>query len=180
MRINGPLILLSSGNYFSYKDIKSNKYLIEDIAHGLSHVCRFAGHTERFYSVAEHCYHASYVIEDQQFALDALMHDASEAYLGDIPRPLKALLPEYVEIEKQVEAEIAKEFNLTYPMSEAVKLVDIRLLATEKQLVMNFLNNTDSWEYLDGVAELPLRLLCWSPKVSKEKFLDRYYELVQQ
>ena len=179
MRINGPLILLSSGNYFSYKDIKDNKYLIEDIAHGLSHVCRFAGHTERFYSVAEHCYHASYVIEDPQFALDALMHDASEAYLGDIPRPLKALLPEYVEIEKQVEAEIAKRFNLTYPMPEAVKLIDIRLLATEKKHV---LNNRDSWEYLDRVAILPNLVIQgdWSPKVAKEKFLERYYELVQQ
>src|SRR5438128_5709421 len=71
---------------------------LRDIAHSLAHQCRYAGHVDRFYSVAEHCVLLSRAVP-AEYALDALLHDAAEAYVVDVPRPLKRNLAGYAEIE---------------------------------------------------------------------------------
>lgn len=93
-RIVGPTILLRSGSYFDFENPEGSEFDLFDIAHALGHLCRFTGHVMRFYSVAEHCVHCSRIVPPEH-ALAALMHDAAEAFIGDVSRPLKAMLPGY-------------------------------------------------------------------------------------
>lgn len=105
-------IMLASGALFDLLDPEGSEFTLYDIAHGLGRVCRFAGHTNRFYTVAEHCVHVSRLVgaEDPTLARAALLHDAAEAFIGDVTRPLKALLPDYRVVEARVELAIANRF----------------------------------------------------------------------
>lgn len=119
-----------SGKYVNVFEPTAEMIDIEDIAHALSHQCRFGGHLPEFYSVAQHsvlC--AKYVPE--QFQLAALMHDASEAYLLDIPRPIKQRLTNYKEIENKLMLLIAEVFGFEWPMSPGVAAVDEVMLKHE-------------------------------------------------
>lgn len=107
---------------------------IEDIAHALSRICRYKGHTEKHYSVAEHCIHVSQQV-NEDFALEGLLHDATEAYLQDLSRPLKVALrtetgrgadlqylrSAYDILEDRMQAVIAARFGVPACMSDAVK-----------------------------------------------------------
>ena len=110
---------------------------IHDIAHALSQICRFAGHSSRFYSVAAHSVLVSHRVPPE-YALEGLLHDASEAYIGDISRPLKRALPEYQVIEARWEAAIAKRFRLdTRPgVHHYVKKADNEALSIEAAYLM--------------------------------------------
>lgn len=107
---------------------------IEDIARALSMQCRYNGHVGRFYSVAEHCMLVAEIVDDEH-KLSALLHDAAEAYLGDLIRPLKhtPFGAGYLEAEKHVEQQICKAFNLPWPIPAAVMEADSRIL-TEVEL----------------------------------------------
>lgn len=109
------------------------KVSIVDIAHALSRICRFAGHTAGFLSVAEHSVEVSYLVLRSELALTALLHDASEAYLGDMVRPLKRLpqMAPYREAEERAHAAIAKAFGTIYPHPAFVKDADDRRLRIE-------------------------------------------------
>jgi uncharacterized protein len=102
-------IMLAGGTLFDIMDPAGSDFTITDIAHGLGRVCRFAGHTNRFYSVAEHSIHVARLVP-LEHARAALLHDASEAFIGDVTRPLKALLPDYRRIEEQIADAIARRF----------------------------------------------------------------------
>lgn len=99
-----------SGKHLDFTNISPDSICIEDIAAALSNICRFTGHLEEFYSVAQHSVRVSYLVPPE-FALEALMHDAAEAYCNDISSPLKALLPEYRVIEDRIEAVIRSKFH---------------------------------------------------------------------
>lgn len=96
---------------------------IEDIAHALSMLPRFGGHTQRFYSVAQHsiscCEWAP-----AEHKLAALLHDASEAYLLDIPSPVKKRIPGYAEAEDRLMEVIAHKLGFAWPLHEEVKAID--------------------------------------------------------
>jgi 5'-deoxynucleotidase YfbR-like HD superfamily hydrolase len=124
---------------------------IEDIAHALSHACRWAGHVPRFYSVAEHSVHCTDLIVDKSQAFEALMHDASEAYLVDVPRPIKHRLPEYKAIEDNLMRLIAEKFGFIYPMSEEVKNIDNQLLQMEWDCLI--IGNVDHKELLSLTSD---------------------------
>jgi uncharacterized protein len=110
---------------------------IEDIAWSLSHQCRYAGHCKRFYSVAEHCLHLVSVVPTE-FQLAALLHDASEAYLVDIPRPIKWALNNYREIEERIMRSVAKWAGVQFEQFESIKPFDTAILIDEqKQLLPN-------------------------------------------
>ena len=102
-------IMLASGTLFDLANPEGSDLSLYDIAFGLGRVCRFAGHTGRFYPVAEHCIHVARLVPVRQ-ARAALLHDASEAIIGDVTRPLKAMLPEYRAIERRIEEVIADRF----------------------------------------------------------------------
>jgi 5'-deoxynucleotidase YfbR-like HD superfamily hydrolase len=88
----GPTIMLRSGAWFDFCAPASSDFTIDDIAHGLANICRYSGQCSSFYSVAEHSILVSETAKGFEF--EALLHDAAEAFLGDITRPLKQMLPE--------------------------------------------------------------------------------------
>jgi hypothetical protein len=121
-----------SGLRFWPLDPDPAKILIEDVAHGLAHQCRFGGHASRFYSVAEHSVHVSRLCLPED-ALWGLLHDASEAYLDDPPRPLKQL-PEfavYREAERRLQRAVAVRFGLSEDQPASVTEADDTMLWIE-------------------------------------------------
>ena len=156
-----------------------NDYDIADIAHGLSHLCRFVGQCSRFYSVAEHCVRMSKLIEPK-FALEALMHDATEAYCADLPRPLKELVADYREVERSIDAGIRDRFNLRGSMPAEVHEADIRMLLTEKRFLLPL--GTRPWPLEINhkpYAFQDFSQYGWDPKEAKAKFLDRFEDLTK-
>ena len=115
----GNWIQTFTGGRFYPTDPQVDDVKIRDIAHALSNQCRFAGHTRKFYSIAQHCYLVSQVC-DPADALDGLLHDAAEAYMCDMPRPIKYSpgLEGFKELEKKIEAVIQKRFDLGPRTSE--------------------------------------------------------------
>jgi hypothetical protein len=124
-----------SGQYVNVFEPNPDTLLIEDIAHALSNQCRFGGHLPRFYSVAQHSL-LCYLIAKEEDKYDALMHDASEAYLLDFPKPIKLEIAQYNEIEHNLMMILSKKFNFNYPKSNEVEKVDHYLLEWEWNSIM--------------------------------------------
>ncbi|MBS3652466.1 hypothetical protein KEU06_28165 [Pseudaminobacter sp. 19-2017] len=169
----GPTITLASGHVFDFLDPHSSRFEIEDIAHGLAHVCRYAGQCRDFYSVAEHSILVSEVVEDYQF--EALMHDAAEAFLGDVTRPLKQLLPDFKRIEADVEDAIFERFGLNRDFKEVIKDADLRVLAAEQAQVMA--PGTADWAAEAGIVPAEIYVRYLTPREAKARFLERFREL---
>lgn len=147
---------------------------LTDIAHSLSNLCRFTGHVSTFYSVAEHSVYCSRIVEPQD-ALCALLHDATEAYLGDVSSPLKRLLPNYKVLEDAMWSAIAFRFKLPLTMPAAVKHADMVMLATERRDLMP--DSAEIWTDLGGITPLATRICPMSPALAEHKFIGRYIEL---
>lgn len=173
-RIVGPTILLASGHYFDLLDPENSTFTIEDVALGLSHACRFAGQCRWHYSVAQHSVHVSALVAPEH-AYAGLMHDAAEAFIGDVTKPLKDLLPDYRRIEKNVEAAVFARFGVPDPLPSAVKEADMVMLATEQAQLMR---NHDDWNYTRGRAPADIVLANMRPEQACELFLERFEELV--
>lgn len=170
-----PKIMLWSGEYFDFLKPQNSKFTIEDIALGLSRIARFSGQSRVPYNVAQHCTLCSYIVEPE-LALEAHMHDAAEAFLGDCVSPLKQLLPDYLKIEARVEKVICKQFGLRYPHDPRIKIADKRMLATE---VRDLQPPDAQWEMLNGIEPLNKKIVPWSSEKSRRKFLERFYELTE-
>ena len=147
---------------------------IVDIAHALSSICRFTGHCRNFYSVAEHSVFASWYCPDEP--LWALLHDASEAYIADVAKPIKSFIGDYKEIEERLEKVIAEKFGLSWPMPPCVKEIDRVMLATER---VDLMPTTRPWNSVEDVSPLPLSLYCWSPAKARAEFMRRFNALTQ-
>jgi 5'-deoxynucleotidase YfbR-like HD superfamily hydrolase len=118
---------------------------IRDIAHALARIGRYNGHTTEFYSVAQHCILVSRQLPKEE-ALHGLLHDAAEAYLGDVTAPLKRQLPKYMEIEKRMETVIGEKYGIPASKSEAVHEADMRMLMTEARDLMGIDKNPEYWD----------------------------------
>lgn len=172
---HGDWLQTYTGKAFFPFDPRPEDIDIEDIAHALSHQCRYGGHTSRFYSVAEHCVILSTKVEPQ-YALAALMHDCAEAYLVDIPRPVKYSLVGYKELEVLVEKAIAAKFNLQYPWPEQVMAFDTRMIRDEGNELMG--GGVNDWnKYGETLDARPFGV---TPIVAKQAFLRRFHELHQE
>jgi hypothetical protein len=162
-----------SGKYFHYLEDNPQNIKIEDIAHGLSNLCRYSGQCNSLYTVAQHCCIVSDLAE-KGFRLEGLMHDAAEAYMGDIPRPVKNLVPEIKILEKKVFRQIAKEFNLKYPISSVIELLDTRVMLAEARIV---LKEGTVW-CVEGITPADINLNeLWEPKKAEMEFLTRFNTL---
>ena len=149
-----------------------------DIAHALSLQCRYGGHVTRFYSVAEHCVILSHVVSLEN-ALWALLHDATEAYLVDVPRPVKRLLTNYRDIEAVLMATIVDVYGIEPVMPEEVSIADARILINERDLLMNpsgFQWKIDEQGFYP--LDLPVPIQGWEPGVAETRYLDRLNELI--
>lgn len=143
-----PTIETVSGRCFSFVDIENNDVHLPDIAHALAHLCRYTGHVRRFYSVAAHSLFVAMLVPER-LRLYALLHDASEAYLGDVSSPLKLLLPDYKVLERRVQAHIYRSFGLEPVEPAEVKRADIEALAAERAALMP---SGPDWTITEGVS----------------------------
>lgn len=169
----GPYIATYSGRNLHLLDPTDDEICIEDIAHHLSLQCRFSGACPRFYSVAEHCYLVSHMVPKED-ALWGLLHDASEAFLCDIPRPFKSSLGGYYEHEERLLKAIAKKFCLPWPMPKSVKDVDAHMAATEAALLWD---STPEWTRAYTMLDLPRALIGLNPHYARQDFMSRFEEL---
>lgn len=174
VQLTGTYINTQSGRHFNYQRPRSEDICIEDIATALSHECRFAGHTDTFYSVAQHSVLVSMMLP-QELALEGLLHDAMEAYYKDIPTPLKSLLPGYKARESECDAIIRGMFNLPPAMSPMVKHCDLIALATERRDLG--LDDGEPWPQLDGLAPLEDPIIPLLPVQARALFMARFNEL---
>lgn len=149
-----------------------------DIAHALSLLCRYGGHVTEFYSVAEHCVLMSRFVESvagKGAALYALLHDATEAYVVDVPRPVKRYLADYAVIEGRVWEALVEKFGLPTPAIPAiVHEADNRILANEKA---RLLPRSENWPMLAGLEPLPVYVAAWKPERAEREYLWRLKEL---
>lgn len=169
-------IMLHSGRTLDLGDPALDTITIDDIAHGLSNICRYAGQCRKFYSVAEHSVLVSRVLPCEWLA--GLLHDSAEAFVGDASSPLKLLIPEYRRIEKTVESAIFRRFGLAWPPPPEVKVADICVMAAEQRVLMP--KDTNRWLLDLHIKPANVEVRGLSPKKAKKLFLDRFYELVDQ
>jgi len=143
-----------TGKKFFPLNPSEEQICIEDIAHGLSLTCRFTGQCRRFYSVAEHCLRAITVLEDPMLGIDSpilklwmLLHDAGEAYLLDLAKPVKQLLPQFEEAEDKIMRCVCQKFGLPFEMPPLVKTIDQFMLSIEaRDLFSSLLPGWEIWE----------------------------------
>jgi uncharacterized protein len=176
----GPYLQTVSGRRVNPFDPDPEQIDIGDIGRALANQCRFGGHCRVFYSVAQHSVIVSELVEqrggDAEDVFAALMHDAAEAYLGDMPHPLKhrsSLGEAFRAAEEVLERAIRDRFRLKAAVAE-IKSVDRALLATERRA---FAAEIWRWPELDGVEPLELQLTAWSPDEAKLAFSRRFAEL---
>lgn len=143
----GAWITTYKGTKFHFRNPKPEEIDIEDIAHHLSQLCRFTGACKPFYSVAEHSIRVAEIVPEE-LKLAALLHDAAEAYIGDISRPIK-YTHKLKETEEIITKVIAKKYGVDLNNSE-VKEADNILIATEGRDLMS---NMDSWATLPEPLE---------------------------
>ena len=148
----------------------------DDIAYSLARICRFNGHTNRFYSVAEHSVlMAEHLLKadvgapSRKMLRTILLHDATEAYLGDLPAPVKKLLPDYKALEARLEEVIAHRFRLYYPLPELVKHLDSRILLDERSNLLTFTDH--KWDVdKTNLEPLGVTINNWSSVVAEHHF----------
>lgn len=175
---SGPYMLTHSGKRFYFLTSGPDAVDIDDIIWHLSLENRFTGATNRAYSVAEHSWRSSFLVPEE-YALEALLHDASEAYLKDISSPLKSLLPDYHAIEHRVQTVIASKFGVPSRKSSWVHDADLVMLATEKRDLMPPDPEGEGWTCLDGIKPHPGVLYPMLPWEVRMAFRQRFDHLTQ-
>lgn len=171
----GDWAQIYSGRKFWPVDPKSEEVDISDIAHSLALQCRFNGHCNYFYSIAQHSVLVSKIVSPEQ-ALAGLLHDASEAYTGDIVLPLKKFLPpEFKQIEKNIEKIIFEHFGIKNVDHIEIKKADKIALFTEMRDLMK--KPPAKWDDVDSYPPHPDKIIPLNPEEAEKDFLRRYKEL---
>ena len=169
----GDWIQTFSGRCFWPLDPRADEIEMVDIAHALSMKCRYGGHCMRFYSVAEHSVLVSQHVPPE-FALWGLLHDAGEAYLADIPRPVKPFIPNWKAIEARVMAAVCERFGLDPTEPTEVKAVGLAITADERAALLGPCDRR--WGELPPpigalIAGLP-------PYQARQAFIRRFHQLM--
>ncbi|MEQ1967389.1 HD family hydrolase [Xenorhabdus nematophila] len=171
-------IATRTGRHLNYSHVTSADIDIQDIAQGLANECRFNGQIQNFYSVAQHSVYVSQLVPPE-YALEGLLHDATEAYCKDVPSPLKCLLPTYQIIERNIDIAVRRKFGLPIGLSQAVKHADLVMLATERRdLDVDVAGKP--WPILTGItASDDIAIMPLTPPQALSAFMNRYHELTE-
>lgn len=167
-------IRVRSGRHFDLLDPRPDQFTLADIAGGLSKMCRFGGQIDRFYSVAEHSFLCAEQARRDGASVEVqaacLMHDAAEAFIGDVVKPLKIMLPQYHEVERRVEVCIVRKYGLggtgDWP---PVKEIDRAMLIAERRAL--FTADEVVWTGEKLVRRLDVVFRCLPPSLAESWFL---------
>lgn len=165
-----------TGKKFYPMSVSTEDIDILDIAHALSLICRYGGHCRKFYSVAEHCVLLSHVVAPEH-ALPALLHDAAEAYVGDMVRPLKRVdgMHLYRDLDELISWKIAEKFGIAPRIPDEVKEADLRILHDERGRL--FPLDGPEWTSISHLKPLGVYVECWKPAEAEYIYLHRFNEL---
>lgn len=169
-------IRTASGILFWPFDPRPEDIYLEDIAHHLSHLCRFTGASRRFYSVAQHSWLVSVLCAPED-ALYGLLHDASEAYLNDIARPVKRRieLAGYRDAEHRLQAVIYRRFGLSAHVPASVKKADELALHAE---LRDLIEGRDPKHVEASVSVRAI--VAQRPELARHLFAERFHQLTRK
>lgn len=160
---------------------------VNDVGHALSNICRYAGHCRKFYSVAEHSVMVSRIIaamwpEDREAVRAGLLHDATEAYVTDLPTPLKVLLPDYIKIEDDVAAKLAEDLHVEWSERTLarVKTADMIALATEARLLFEDVSHWEAIKKYESRIDLLAQGFPLAPQDAKKRFMREFVKLEKE
>lgn len=169
---SAPLLHTHSGRQFNLASPSAKDVCIEDIAHNLSRLCRFTGAVACVhYSVAQH----SVLVAQKCGCADAfwgLLHDASEAYTGDINKPLKDMCAQLKEIERGIQAAICEKFGLPREEPSAVIVSDMRMLVTERRDLLA--PPSFSWGGIEAYEPYDEEIEPWTQEQAEHMFLAHF------
>ena len=150
---------------------------IRDIAHSLALQCRWTGQSKYHYSIAQHSYYCSFLGPENE-SLDRLMHDGSEAYMGDMNRPLKhftAAGPAYRRQEAVIQHLICRKYGLSLSEPISVHIADQQMLSAERDQLMRLdFKISDKWHSLEAAS---IKIARWTPEKAEKMFLKRFKQL---
>lgn len=176
----GAFIQTFSGRRFYPFDPRPEDVFIEDIAHSLSQLCRYAGHCNEFYSVAQHSIYISFMC-DSADALWGLLHDAAEAFIADMPRPVK-IHPDmvmYRETDHSITQAICQCFGLPELQPSSVTKADKEIVASERATLLK--STGEQWEGYERNEETRMiKIFPWPPRTAEAKFLARFRDLTRE
>jgi len=169
-----------TGRAFYPYDLRDEDFHIEDIGHALSMLCRYGGHCRDFYCVAEHSVHVSYMVP-REHALAGLMHDSTEAYLVDMPRPIKVGFPQYKDMEGKIWTHISRRFGLPLVLPKSVHAADAEILWHEMTALLHPVPAGHEWGMGSERPAIlrPEIIRRWSPEKAKRKFMERFKGLTK-
>ena len=173
----GSWIQTFTGRAFWPLDPRADEVDPADIAHALAHLCRYNGHVRWHLSVAEHCVQLSYAVSPEN-ALWALLHDATEAYMGDMVRPLKRHMPSFVAAEDRLMSVICERFGLDPAMPAEVHEADSRILFDERDALMA--PPPLPWPGEERVERLGVEIHGWSPSEAEARYRARLRQLTSE
>lgn len=173
-------IKVAKGHYFDLADPNPDAIDLFSIASALGNICRFGGHCPRFYSVAEHCIKAADLAASkgcsQEEVTAVLLHDAAEAYIGDMVKPLKVMMPGYVEIEQKIENAIATRFGISFDKhSEVIKEFDRAMLKVEKCSMWP--QDSEVWSGFNTIPLENVRLDFMGPMKARDAYLNSAFKV---
>ena len=166
-------ILLHNGRLFDFLLPDASVIDIELVAHALSNLCRFTGHTREYYSVAQHSVLVSSLLPTD-LAFAGLLHDAGEALIGDVSKPLQAIVSGYKPVKERVEKAVFEHFGIPWPLPKAVKRADRAALLFEMRDLFGY-DDRMLEEFSEEFQVEPIRPM--QPKEARQAFLRRYSEL---
>lgn len=173
----GPWMQTAGGRQFFPLDLRAEDLDIEDIAHSLGALCRYNGHTNQFYSVAEHSVLMMWEAKKNphvttQYLRTVLLHDAAEAYIGDYPYAIKRVIPGIKRLEESIELVLALKFGLDQSSDTwaRVKQLDRRIVRNEREALMP---GPHPW-VADAYEPLGVTIRCWGPEQARRTFMDAY------
>lgn len=183
----GFVVKTKMGHIFDPKAGTLSAIDMNDVSHALSNLCRYSGHCRKFYSVAEHSILVGKIVadlwpEDRAAVRAAFLHDATEAYVTDLPTPIKVLLPDYIALEDKLAADLAEAFHIQWSpeIAERVKFADMAALATEARLLFDDVSEWDAIKSYESRNDLLLPGFPLAPGEAKKQFMRAFIELEKE